>query len=193
MKPRLTELSPEQRMLALVVSRQSPRVQGGGFWSLVLVLTVLAFFLCCWLGGLAYGTEAPGCGNQHFRPRLSQCCPRFCAGEPMPNKCTAPLNSGFLGRCCSTVVVNCSVDSEPTPTPEPTCPPGWACWPTATPDPYTMPTPFYWPDKSSCCANVLFLYRNARHAIIEEKQGELKDLIRWKQEAMRQCREAYAR
>lgn len=175
-------------------------IEGGGFWSLLLVLAAFAFLVCCWLGGLAYATEAPGCGNQHYRPRLRQCCPRFCAGEPMPNKCNAPRDVGFLQECCGEVVVDCVPEPSPTatpscalepwlcpPSPTPTCPPGWNCWPTAT------PIPTYWPDKSSCCANVLFLYRNARHAIIEEKQGELKELIQWKQEAMRQCREEYQR
>lgn len=168
-------------------------IEGGGFWSLLLVLAALAFLVCCWLGGLAYATEAPGCGNQHYRPRLAQCCPKYLAGETLPPKCTHALADGFLDACCGaepTPTATPSCGLKPwlcPPSPTPTCPPGWTCRPSAT------PTPTYWPDKSSCCANVLFLYRNARHAIIEEKQGELKELIQWKQEAMRQCREEYQR
>lgn len=142
------------------------------------------FFALCWMGGLANATEAPGCGNQHYRPRLTQCCPKYLAGEALPPKCTHALADGFLDQCCP---------GQPTPvltpTPEQTCPEGWSCWPTPIPTTtYAIVT-----DKGSCCRHVLTLYQEARHAIIDEKRVDLKELLRWKQAAMRQCREEYAR
>lgn len=72
MKPRLTELSPEQRMLHLVVERPHKPALGGG--ALAWLVASLGVALgCVLLASHAYGTEAPGCGQQSLRPRLSQC------------------------------------------------------------------------------------------------------------------------
>lgn len=56
-----------------------PVVGGGVIAWLVAALGVALG--CLVLASGAYGTEAPGCGQQSLRPRLSQCCPRFLAGE----------------------------------------------------------------------------------------------------------------
>ena len=130
----------------------------------------------------AHTTEAPGCGNQHYRPRLSQCCPRYLAGEPMPPKCGAPLRDGFLAQCCG--------GTAPSPSPEPTCPEGWSCWPTP------QPTPTYVPivtDKASCCRQVRDLYQAARRAAVGEYRETVAELMRWRKEQMQACREEYAR
>lgn len=150
----------------------------------VFLLLLFTFFFLS-LIRFASATEAPGCGNQHYRPRLTQCCPKYLAGEDLPPKCTHALADGFLAQCCV------SEGATPTPvaTPTQTCPPGWNCRPTPTPtSTYAIVT-----DKGSCCRQVLTLYQEARHAIVDEKRAELKDLLRWKQAAMRQCREDYAR
>lgn len=132
----------------------------------------------------AWGTEAPGCGNQHYRPRLAQCCPKFLANEDLPPKCTHAYHDGFLQACCGT---------EPTPhasaTPVATCPEGWACWPTPVPtSTYTIVN-----DKRSCCANVLAIYQAAiRDALAHYKEVKA-ELRAWKKAEMQQCREQYAR
>jgi len=170
-------------------------IEGGGFWSLLLVLAAFAFLVCCWLGGLAYGTEAPGCGNQHYRPRLAQCCPRFCAGEPMPNKCNAALNAGFLGECCALVVADCPVDDVPTPAPSPTCPPEWAYCPQTSPTcaaPTPLPTPDD-PEKGACCKEALRIYRDVRRDIVRRYRDELRAVVARKQAQMAVCREGYVR
>lgn len=151
-------------------------------WVFLMLLFGTFFAL---LLALAHATEAPGCGNQHYRPRLAQCCPKYLAGEDLPPKCTHALADGFLEQCCR------NEHATPTPitTPTQTCPPDWRCWPTPTPtSTYAIVT-----DKGSCCRQVLTLYQEARHAIVDEKRAELKELLRWKQAAMRQCREDYAR
>ena len=140
---------------------------------------IFVLLLLCWLAGLSNATEAPGCGNQHYRPRLAQCCPKFLEGETLPPKCTHALADGFLQACCAGVPT-----PHATATPVATCPEGWACWPTP------------WPtvsDKGACCRGVLEEYRVQRRAIVAEKQAALKALRQWKQAEMQQCREAYGR
>lgn len=155
--------------------------------SLALRLYVLG---ACVLGlvllvSLAHaGHLAPGCDNQSLRPRLVGCCPRYLSGETLPPQCLRWEASGHLAQCCGDA-------PTPAPSPEATCPgPSWyACWPTPQPTPtYAIVT-----DKSSCCAHVRALYSEARYAIVNEKRAALKDLLAWKQQAMRMCREEYQR
>lgn len=135
----------------------------------------------------AWGTEAPGCGDQRYRPRLAQCCPKFLANETLPPKCTHAYHDGFLQACCLT---------EPTPhasaTPVATCPgPEWyVCWPSPAPT-YTPPSVVT--DKRSCCANVLALYQSAIRAELDKYKEVKGELRAWKKQAMQQCREDYAR
>lgn len=182
MKPRLVDLTPKQRMLHLVVERPHKPAVGGGIiaWLVAALGVVLG---CLVLASGAYGTEAPGCGNQHYRPRLSQCCPKFLAGEALPPKCSAPLRDGFLHQCCG------GPTPVPTPTPEPTCPEGWTCWPT----PYPTSTYAIVEDKASCCAHVRALYTEARYEIVRRKRDDLAELMAWRKQAMQACREEYAR
>lgn len=79
-------------------------------WRTVAALLAVftAFFLL--LAHFAHATEAPGCGDQRYRPRLSQCCPKIAAGEDLPPKCTLAVRDGFLPGCCFV------------PTPEPSVP-----------------------------------------------------------------------
>jgi hypothetical protein len=143
-----------------------------------------------------HATEAPGCGNQHYRPRLSQCCPKFLVGEALPPKCTLALASGFLRQCCGET-------TQPTPEPTPTDGRCWSCdwWQCtevpcedSTPEPCLSPTPLPTPEhhqKGACCKDVLRIYRSAREAIVRQKQQELRALTAWKLEQMKVCREGY--
>ena len=123
----------------------------------------------------SWGTEAPGCGNQHYRPRLAQCCPKFLANETLPPKCTHALADGFLQACCTTAPT-----PHATATPVATCPEGWACWPTP------VPTSTYAivHDKASCCAQVRDLYQAAKRAAYGEYNETVKELRQWRKEEM---------
>lgn len=129
------------------------------------------------------GHLAPGCDNQSLRPRLVGCCPRFLSGETLPPQCIRWAASGHLAQCCG------GPTPVATPTPEPTCPEGWTCWPT----PYPTSTYAIVTDKASCCAQVRTLYTEARYEIVRRKRDDLAELMAWRKEAMRQCRETYAR
>lgn len=131
----------------------------------------------------AWGTTAPGCGNQEFRPRLAQCCPKFLANEELPPKCTHAYHDGFLRACCAVVPT-----PHATATPVQTCPEGWACWP--TPEPTRTPV---FGSKASCCANVRDIYQATKAAAYKEYRGVVDELKRWRKEEMQRCREDYAR
>lgn len=152
---------------------------------------IFVLLLLCWLAGLSNATEAPGCGNQHYRPRLAQCCPKYLAGEALPPKCTHAEADGFLAQCCG----------GPTPTPAPTttqtCPPDWWECQETTPTPgQCMSTPLPTPDswtKGECCEDALRIYRDTRRDIVRRYRQELRAVTARKQAQMRECREAYGR
>lgn len=146
---------------------------------------------------MTWGSEAPGCGAQSLRPRLTQCCPTYQYAlehdrEPlslMPPKCSRAYREGFLAECCGE-----PLPPESTPEPEPTCPPGWNC---PTPQPTyvcTAPSPLPTPisrSKGECCKEVRVIYAEARRAIVADKNTKLKALIAWRKDQMEECREDY--
>lgn len=130
----------------------------------------------------------PGCENQELRPRLVGCCPRFKSGETLPPQCVRWEASGHLAECCG-------AEPDPTPTPEEclwlgTCPSPSSTTTGICAAPTPLPTPVTH-QKGSCCTEVRKIYATVHRDIVRREQAELKALIRWRKEEMRECREGY--
>lgn len=150
----------------------------------VIILMALTFTI-----RRSWGTEAPGCGDQHYRPRLAQCCPKLFAGEDLPPKCTHALLDGFIPRCCQPPQPTPMVTATPIPTYTTTL-----STPTSTPGECVEPTPWPTPEshlKGECCDEVSRTYRVLRRAIVKQKAAELRALTVWARAQRAECREEY--
>lgn len=145
----------------------------------------------------SWGTEAPGCGDQRYRPRLAQCCPKYVYAlqhglDPafeMPPKCTHALADNFLSICC-TVPYPTETPPSVEPTPQPTFPCSESTVaPCSTPSP--LPTPIS-RSKGECCKEVRSIYAEQRRTIVVEKNARLRELVEWRKGQMEECREDYA-
>lgn len=173
-------------------------------WNIFLALCAIAMAIMFVGVVSAHATEAPGCGNQHYRPRLAMCCPKYLAGETLPPKCTHALADGFLDQCCAieptpAPTVNCATCEGPScfacPTPTATCPPEWDYCPHTSPTcaaPTPLPTPTD-PEKGACCKEALRIYREVRRDIVARYRAELRAVTQRKHDQMAICREGYAR
>lgn len=184
-----------------------PRTKALAFTWLAWTCILIAFSL---IASHAWGSVAPGCGNQHFRPRLSQCCPRYLAGEALPPKCDKPLAEGWLAQCCEGVEPTPVVTATPAPSPtecrvKHCSPTGYSsqyCWwddsacvyPTPTSSSCAEPTPLPTPQshaKGECCREALAIHRTAFRALQAQYKLDKAALAANKRAQMRTCKEGY--
>lgn len=172
----------------------------------VVLIVLFAVFLlvCAWQVG---ATEAPGCGDQEFRPRLAQCCPKFLVGEALPPKCTHALADGFLDQCCrmepiptevptpnciqcfwngdSRECVNiCHGTPAPSPTFEPMSPTEICVDPTPIPTPASHA-------KGVCCAQAAELFKESYLQLQDRYLIEKHNLRRIRKEQVEACHGHY--
>lgn len=142
----------------------------------VLIVLFAAFLLVlAWQVG---ATEAPGCGDQHFRPRLAQCCPKFLVGEALPPKCTHALADGFLDQCCR-------MGPVPTDVPTPGSSPTEICV-----DPTPIPTPASHA-KGVCCAQAAELFKESYLQLQDRYLIDKHNLHRIRKEQVEACHGVY--
>lgn len=183
-------------------------------WVVAAVLVALAVLLG-W--GLASASTAPGCGNQTWRPRASQCCPSWAAGEPGPPKChrwkathevccghpTPTPQPTLTWNVCVTGYAWVPGHCVPLPSPTPACPSTWPLrltyeyesdpCPSSSPTclvPTPLPTPVSH-QKGECCREVALTYKLAKHAFARKIAAERRALRDWKQAQMGVCRGGY--
>jgi hypothetical protein len=160
-------------------------------WLLVLIIFTFAV-------RAVWATEAPGCANQHWRPRETQCCPRYEVGDTLPPKCGKWLRNGTLEACC---LPRATITPVVQPTPQATSTvdvctvwPDWeGCQPTPT-EVCDVPTPLPTPEshlKGQCCKEALAIYRAAKRVASQAYRAEVRAINARRQAQMHECREGY--